>query len=629
MGKSFRLGARLHYPVTIQRILVKHGDTVAKKDTILEYSYVWYKEVGDDTRSISDTQRIVTTVPWSSPTDGVIQNIALKQGEVIHRDTECIVIEELCSHEIQFQGMCAVCGMDMTTVSWASEERDTDRAPINMTHDHTNLTVSQAAAQKYATEQQKRLLEARKLSLVVDLDQTIIHACIDPTVGEWQKDPSNPNYDAIKDVRSFQLNDEGPRGMTTGCWYYIKLRPGLQEFLENMSELYELHVYTMGTRAYAKNIAKLVDPDQKLFGNRLISRDESGSLTAKSLGRLFPTSTGMVAIIDDRADVWPRDRENLIKVVPYDFFKGIGDINSSFLPKRQDIGLSPEFQASEASQNGKTPEDIMPSTDAAPSGNKDIGQNTNPQGVSTPDSTIVELASIGGDDIVRQKQEKEQEHLLERQLKERPLLHQQEQLDKEDDLANASQMPEFSSNPTPRDDTPSSQNSTHQRHNLLRDDDTELIYLSSHLTGLHNEFYKDYDRRRQLADVEENGNVNSLIVPHVGAVLSKLKKEVLSGTFIVLSGLIPVDIPARTSELGRQVVSFGASLKTQVSSKVTHLVISTARPRTQKVREAAKIPSIQIVNQNWLLDCMSQWRKLDTKPYLVSSVWFRIFPRKE
>ena len=147
------------------------------------------------------------------------------------------------------------------------------------------------------------------------------------------------NYDAVKDVKSFQLNDEGPRGLALGCWYYIKMRPGLKEFLSKISELYELHVYTMGTRAYALNIAKIVDSDKKLFGDRIISRDENGSMTAKSLARLFPVDTKMVVIIDDRADVWPKNRPNLIKVHPYDFFLGIGDINSSFLPKREEIPL--------------------------------------------------------------------------------------------------------------------------------------------------------------------------------------------------------------------------------------------------------------------------------------------------
>jgi RNA polymerase II subunit A C-terminal domain phosphatase len=125
----------------------------------------------------------------------------------------------------------------------------------------------------------KRLLTARKLSLVVDLDQTIIHATVDPTVGEWMQDPSNPNYEAVKDVQAFQLEEGGPLGP---CWYFIKLRPGLSDFLEEVSKMYELHVYTMGTRSYANAVAKIVDPHKIYFGNRVLSRDESGS-------NLFPS----------------------------------------------------------------------------------------------------------------------------------------------------------------------------------------------------------------------------------------------------------------------------------------------------------------------------------------------------
>ena len=47
------------------------------------------------------------------------------------------------------------------------------------------------------------------------------------------------------------------------------------------SQQYELHIYTMGTRAYAENIAKIIDPERKIFGERILSRDESGSMTAE------------------------------------------------------------------------------------------------------------------------------------------------------------------------------------------------------------------------------------------------------------------------------------------------------------------------------------------------------------
>lgn len=38
-----------------------------------------------------------------------------------------------------------------------------------------------------------------------------------------------------------------------------------------------MHVYTMGTRAYAEQVCAALDPDRKLFGGRILSRDESGS----------------------------------------------------------------------------------------------------------------------------------------------------------------------------------------------------------------------------------------------------------------------------------------------------------------------------------------------------------------
>jgi RNA polymerase II subunit A-like phosphatase len=74
------------------------------------------------------------------------------------------------------------------------------------------------------------------------------------------------------------------------------------------------------------------------------------------------------------------------------------------------------------------------------------------------------------------------------------------------------------------------------------------------------------------------------------------------------------------SEIALQAISFGAILHTKVSSKVTHLVASTSRTRTTKVKQAARREKIKIVNQQWLLNSMSKWQKEDEEPYLVSAV---------
>jgi hypothetical protein len=74
------------------------------------------------------------------------------------------------------------------------------------------------------------------------------------------------------------------------------------------------------------------------------------------------------------------------------------------------------------------------------------------------------------------------------------------------------------------------------------------------------------------------------------------------------------------SEIALQAISFGAQLHTKVSSKVTHLVASTSRTRTTKVKQAARREKIKIVNQQWLLNSMSKWQKEDEEPYLVSDL---------
>lgn len=140
-----------------------------------------------------------------------------------------------------------------------------------------SLVADREEAKRLETQTRDTLLAERKLSLIVDLDQTIIHTTVDPTVGEWldecaedakadaaQKEkehkdyegdekmdgsgegeatttppgsPSpkrepNPNAEALKDVARFQLAEDLPpaaakgrgRGQPPARWYYTKPR---------------------------------------------------------------------------------------------------------------------------------------------------------------------------------------------------------------------------------------------------------------------------------------------------------------------------------------------------------------------------------------------------------------------
>lgn len=581
MTKIVRLGNRLRYPITVVKLLKRHGDNVKKQEPLLEYSFKWMKEVGDSIRGDTWQEEQTTIVTWESPVDGELTHWLIREGDRIVADKGVMEVKEECSHEIQFQGLCGMCGKDMTEVNWAAETRDTARAPISMVHDQTNLLVSTTQAQRTEQELQRRLLQSRKLSLVVDLDQTIIQACIDPTVGEWQRDPTNPNHESVKSIKSFQL-DDGPSDLARRCSYYIKTRPGLEGFLQRISEMYELHVYTMGTRAYAQNVARVVDPDKKLFGNRVISRDENGNIFAKDLQRLFPVSTHMVAIIDDRSDVWPRNRPNLIKVSPYEFFKGIGDINSSFLPKRQDL-LTSDTPANGVNNKGR-------------------------KKVAAKDDNN-KAAAAGADDTKRQVEE--QERAFEKQINDRPLQLLQEKLDREDEEAEKATVhsedgsESRSSSPPP------------QRHRALQDDDNELEFLEQHLTTLHQTYYSEYDSNR--AQHHAAGNTDLTLVPDAGRILDELKSTVLQGFKIVLSGVLPRGLDIYRSEIGLQITSFGAELRPKVTRDVTHLVVNAAQPGREKLLEARRRPGIKIVSQEWLAACFSQWAAVDETPFLFTA----------
>ena len=111
--------------------------------------------------------------------------------------------------------------------------------------------------------------------------------------------------------------------------HFVKLRPNLYEFLNKAHKKFRLYIYTHGTREYAQNIAQLIDPSGRYFHGRILSRSDCpAGLKQKELRRLFPCGVSMVAVLDDREDVWLNSLDNLIKIEPYKFWKDVAEINN-------------------------------------------------------------------------------------------------------------------------------------------------------------------------------------------------------------------------------------------------------------------------------------------------------------
>ncbi|KAK1880876.1 RNA polymerase II subunit A C-terminal domain phosphatase, partial [Dissostichus eleginoides] len=243
---------------------------------------------------------------------GVVKELCCQLGQVIPPGGVIIRIEE-CSHPIVMKGLCAECGQDLTQLQSTNGKQHIpiSTATVSMVHSVPELMVSSEQAEQLGREDQQRLHRNRKLVLMVDLDQTLIH-----TTEQHCQRMSN------KGILHFQLGRGEPM-------LHTRLRPHCKAFLEKIAKLYELHVFTFGSRLYAHTIAGFLDPEKKLFSHRILSRDECIDPFSKTgnLRNLFPCGDSMVSIIDDREDVW-KFAPNLITVKKYIYFQGTGDINA-------------------------------------------------------------------------------------------------------------------------------------------------------------------------------------------------------------------------------------------------------------------------------------------------------------
>ncbi|XP_051826520.1 RNA polymerase II subunit A C-terminal domain phosphatase isoform X2 [Antechinus flavipes] len=270
---------------------------------------------------------------------GVVLELCVQRGQVVPPGGVLVRLEG-CSHPVVMKGLCAECGQDLTQLQSKNGKQQVplSTATVSMVHSVPELMVSSEQAEQLGREDQQRLHRNRKLVLMVDLDQTLIH-----TTEQHCQQMSN------KGIFHFQLGRGEPM-------LHTRLRPHCKEFLEKIAKLYELHVFTFGSRLYAHTIAGFLDPEKKLFSHRILSRDECIDPFSKTgnLRNLFPCGDSMVCIIDDREDVW-KFAPNLITVKKYVYFQGIGDINAP--PGSRETQMKKKAEISEQATSLKDAED--------------------------------------------------------------------------------------------------------------------------------------------------------------------------------------------------------------------------------------------------------------------------------
>ncbi|KAJ3188821.1 Carboxy-terminal domain (CTD) phosphatase [Gaertneriomyces sp. JEL0708] len=585
------------YPIEVVSVRKNAGDKVHRDEILGIYQYSGWVEVRD--RETGETRKTpeMVKVEWRSPYAGKVEQVNVRSGQVVKDPSyPLVVICEPCGHPVQVRGICALCGENLSIGTFLGTE--TTRATISMSHDALGVTVSKDIAKQLDQNTSQRLVKERRLTLILDLDQTLVHATIDPTVRDWMADPTNPNYGALQDIHVFDI-----RGHRT---HYVKLRPGTREFLSRMNELFEMHIYTMGSRQYAEKIADIIDPDRHLFKNRILSRDESGSQTMKSVQRLFPFDQSMVIVVDDRSDVWNWS-PNLYKIWPFTFFVGTGDINA--LP----TDVIPERNR-RLSQG--TPEAIDPNPQTA-SGSTETVEDT---GLSTEEAE--EMARLHEDQQRALEEEIEKSRPLEKIGEE---AGETDEEDEKDGLGkrvdSTSSMEDDTAHSPAAGDTVQAMpvavakkpgTKPHRKRPVLLENDRELVTVQDILEKVHQRFYEEIqtNAERRKADVR--------------VIMQQWKRQVLDGCNIAFSGVFSSNVDPRRQDLWIAAENFGAKCYTHLVPDITHVVcIQRGRnpdDKSEKVRHAMQMVGVNIVKPEWLLLSIARWKWQPEAAYLVEPV---------
>jgi FCP1-like phosphatase family protein len=195
------------------------------------------------------------------------------------------------------------------------------------------LHLSESFYRQQSEAESLRLLQARRLVLVLDIDHTLLHATPLSYVSEsississlgvpaasaaTENQPNSLKYKTRVSASSTAMQEVDPRLQllmasmhdTYGFTImderevnYIRLRPGVRQFLEKVAPYFDIYIHTKGVREYAEKIMAVLDPDRRLFKSALCRDDVS--LDHKSLSHLLPCPSAQVLIVDDTVGVW-------------------------------------------------------------------------------------------------------------------------------------------------------------------------------------------------------------------------------------------------------------------------------------------------------------------------------------
>jgi Dullard-like phosphatase family protein len=166
---------------------------------------------------------------------------------------------------------------------------------------NTNImnTTKQSTATTTASSQQLAVLGKTKKVLVLDLDETLVHATSKPM--------RNVRYDVVVEV----VIDRIP------CRFYVKKRPHVDLFLKQVCQWFDVVIFTASLRQYADPVIDHLDPKRllrkRMFRESCVNR---AGVYIKDLTQVH-SDLSKIAIIDNSPVAYSMQKENAIPITDW------------------------------------------------------------------------------------------------------------------------------------------------------------------------------------------------------------------------------------------------------------------------------------------------------------------------